>query len=128
MASGHHLEKSKNHDIPATTWPILLKFGMEMHLNPSHHISRWNCQNLKIQDGIRPTCWKLQYLSSHLMDRWNFCCYTYCPYRPYQSLKFRTHSNARWQTATNIKMSSHRRVCWNGKKTTAEFHIFPQHH
>jgi len=36
MADGRHLEKSKNHNIFATNWPIMTKFGTLMRLNPRH--------------------------------------------------------------------------------------------
>jgi len=34
MATGHHLQKWKNHDISATALPIFMKFGTVMQLGP----------------------------------------------------------------------------------------------
>jgi len=39
-------------------------FGTVMHLNASYLVSRWNFQNLKIQDCIWWTSWKLRHLVS----------------------------------------------------------------
>jgi len=43
---------------PQATWPILMKFGVMMHIGYPNMISHKTFENLKIQDGGRPPFWK----------------------------------------------------------------------
>jgi len=48
MADGRHLEKLKNRHISSSIWPILTKFGVAMHLGPTHQSGCYKCTILKI--------------------------------------------------------------------------------
>ena len=71
---GFHLNKKSNfknprwqtavifkivkYDIPATVWPILVKFGTMMHIRPPNVTVYQKIQNFKIQDGGCRPSWK----------------------------------------------------------------------
>jgi len=95
-------------DISAAVWPILMKFGMVMHLSPPKLIENQELKNFKIQDGGRRPSWKLinRNISEILWPIFTKFCMTphISPPELTSWSKYQTFKNPRWRTAAILKI------------------------